>query len=101
MRYLDKIVDQIETVWICGGSSVYHEAISSARCHCVYYTNIHADLECDKFFPKISRKDFRQVNDSKVPKGVQQENAMLYEFQVWEKRPLRRPITDELITAIN
>lgn len=75
----------IESIWICGGNSVYKEAMTSAYCHRIYFTEIKAKFECDAFFPTIPA-GFRQVaNDENVPSGEQEENGLKYEYKVLEK----------------
>lgn len=81
--YLNK---QIETVWIIGGSGVYKEAIASPRCNRIYLTKILQQFECDTFFPEIPA-DFHEVKfDQKIPKGIQEEGGVQYEYKVLEKR---------------
>ncbi|EDV43462.1 uncharacterized protein Dana_GF18503 [Drosophila ananassae] len=77
--------DQIENVWVVGGSGVYAEAMDSNRCHRLYITRIHQKFECDTFFPTIP-ESFREVApDPDTPAGVQEENGIEYEYKVMEK----------------
>ncbi|XP_013108278.2 dihydrofolate reductase [Stomoxys calcitrans] len=81
----EEMKKQIETVWIVGGSGVYKEAMASPRCHRLYLTKIHAQFECDTFFPSIP-EDFREVElDPETPKGIQEENNITYEYKILEK----------------
>ncbi|KAH8311770.1 hypothetical protein KR044_007988 [Drosophila immigrans] len=81
-----EIRDQIEKVWIVGGSGVYAEAMESPRCHRLYLTHIQGDFECDTFFPAIPNS-FREVPlDSETPHGVQEENGIKYEYKILEKQ---------------
>ncbi|KAH8358680.1 hypothetical protein KR093_001703 [Drosophila rubida] len=80
------IRDNIENVWIVGGSGVYAEAIKSPRCHRLYLTQIQGDFECDTFFPEIPQS-FREVPpDAETPRGVQEENGIKYEYKILEKQ---------------
>jgi len=78
--------DQIENVWIVGGSGVYAEAMDSPRCHRLYLTKVQGHFECDTFFPKIPQ-DFQEVPlDADTPQGVQEENGIKYEYKILEKQ---------------
>ncbi|XP_011196935.2 dihydrofolate reductase [Zeugodacus cucurbitae] len=78
--------EQIETVWIVGGSGVYKEALISPRCNRIYLTKILQQFECDTFFPEIPA-DFQEVKlDPEIPMGIQEEGGIQYEYKVLEKR---------------
>ncbi|KAH8353855.1 hypothetical protein KR084_008934 [Drosophila pseudotakahashii] len=78
--------NEVENIWIVGGSGVYEEAMASPRCHRLYITKIQQTFECDTFFPAIP-DSFREVSpDSDVPLGVQEENGIKYEYKVLEKQ---------------
>nr|AAM44405.1 dihydrofolate reductase [Haematobia irritans exigua] len=89
MSFLENEKDinqQIETVWIVGGSGVYKEAMASPRCHRLYLTKIYAKFDCDTFFPDIPA-DFKEVDlDPETPKGIQEENNITYEYKILEKQ---------------
>lgn len=77
----------IESIWICGGHSVYKEAMHSDQCHRIYYTEIMANIECDAFFPSIP-DDFKLIapNDKGIPDDVQEENGLKYQYKIFEKQ---------------
>ncbi|XP_053956865.1 dihydrofolate reductase [Anastrepha ludens] len=78
--------EQIDTVWIVGGSQVYKEAMDSPRCHRLYLTKILKDFKCDTFFPNIPA-DFQEVEpDPEMQLGIQQEGGIQYEYKVLEKQ---------------
>ena len=77
--------EQIETVWVIGGSSVYRLALASEFCHRIYLTKIHKIYDCDTFLPPIDGKVFKRVEDSVVPEGLQEENSTTFEYIVYEK----------------
>ncbi|EDV49153.1 uncharacterized protein Dere_GG17010 [Drosophila erecta] len=78
--------NDVENVWIVGGSGVYKEAMASPRCHRLYITKILHKFECDTFFPAIP-DSFREVApDSDIPLGVQEENGIHFEYKVLEKQ---------------
>lgn len=82
-----KLNEEIENVWIVGGSGVYKEAMSSERSHRLYLTKIYEKFECDTFFPAIP-DDFCEINpsvDKNIPKGMQEENGIKYEYKILEK----------------
>ncbi|XP_058120742.1 dihydrofolate reductase [Anopheles ziemanni] len=76
----------IENIWIVGGSSVYKEAMESARCHRVYLTEIKKHFECDAFFPEIPKSFAIVANDEDVPSEVQEENGIPYEYKIYEQK---------------
>ena len=75
--------DEVETVWIIGGNSVYAEAIGV--CHRIYMTEIMEEFPCDVFFPKPDSSLFKEVEDPNVPKDSQEENNVKYRYVVLEK----------------
>ncbi|MFC1754750.1 dihydrofolate reductase, partial [Thermoproteota archaeon] len=42
----------IESVFVIGGSNVYHHTITHPLCETLILTRIHKDYLCDSFFPK-------------------------------------------------
>lgn len=78
--------DDIENVWICGGYSVYKEAMTSDLCHRVYFTEIKASFECDAFFPEIPSSFTIVPNDPDIPSDVQEENGIKYQYKIYEQR---------------
>ncbi|EEB19428.1 Dihydrofolate reductase, putative [Pediculus humanus corporis] len=75
----------IETAWVIGGSKVYESVLKYGLCHRFYLTRIKKEFECDCFFNYDFTKDFKEVSDDRVPKGVQKENEIEYVFHVYEK----------------
>lgn len=88
---MDKLIDtdlgaNIETIWICGGYSVYKEAMMSKYCHRIYYTDIKANFEVDAFFPDIP-STFKVIpNDENIPSDEQEENGIKYQYKIYEKQ---------------
>ncbi|XP_064553780.1 dihydrofolate reductase [Drosophila montana] len=78
--------DQIENIWIVGGSGVYEEAMASPRCHRLYITKIQEQFECDTFFPNIPVSFHEVPLDEDTPHGVQEENGIKYEYKILEKQ---------------
>ena len=68
-------------VFIIGGASVYEQALSLADR--IYLTNVHADIDGDKFF-KYDSSDWRQVS-AKVHL-TDDKNQYDYDFLVLERK---------------
>lgn len=76
----------IEALWICGGHSVYKEAMLSEYCHRIYYTEIKANFDCDAFFPSIPDTFKLVANDEDIPTEDQEENGLKYQYKIYEKQ---------------
>lgn len=88
MRLLhERYANEVESVWIAGGTSVYREAMESELCHRIYFTEIRAHFECDTFFPPIDATQFRLLpaNDGGVPDEEQEEKGIRYQYKIYEK----------------
>lgn len=77
---------EIESVWICGGFSVYKEAMASDYCHRIYFTEIKAKFDCDAFFPDIPSSFKIVPNDENIPSDEQEENGLKYQYKIYEKQ---------------
>ncbi|XP_031640367.1 dihydrofolate reductase-like [Contarinia nasturtii] len=80
------LCSNIESIWICGGNSVYKEAMASDYCHRIYYTEIKAKFDCDAFFPDIPSSFQIVPNDEDVPSDEQEENGLKYQYKIYEKQ---------------
>ncbi|XP_077452833.1 dihydrofolate reductase isoform X2 [Stigmatopora argus] len=81
------LADLIETIWVVGGSRVYKDALEHPWCDLVFLTDIMAEFDCDVFFPEMDTKVFqKQDRFAGVPSGIQEENGIKYEFQVFKKK---------------
>ncbi|XP_069484374.1 dihydrofolate reductase-like [Ambystoma mexicanum] len=77
----------IETIWALGGVQSYMEVMHHPWCNQIFFTNVMADFECDTFFPAIDTGVFNLVEQFPgVPLGLQEENGIKYEFQVYERK---------------
>lgn len=74
----------IESIWICGGFSVYKEAMASDYCHRIYYTEIKAKFDCDAFFPDIPSTFKIVANGEDIPSDEQEENGLKYQYKIYE-----------------
>ncbi|XP_012538901.1 dihydrofolate reductase isoform X2 [Monomorium pharaonis] len=77
--------NQVERVWVIGGSSVYKSAMESPHFGRLYLTRIKKNFECDTFFPPIPN-DFALITDPTVPQGTQEENGIEFVYEVYERR---------------
>ncbi|XP_049954411.1 dihydrofolate reductase isoform X2 [Schistocerca serialis cubense] len=77
----------VETVWVIGGSSVYDEMMKSSYCHRLYITNILKDYNCDTFFPEIGSQyiSVRVLSDWKNLKDLGQ----LPPLKIWKAKILQ------------
>ncbi|XP_020284523.1 dihydrofolate reductase [Pseudomyrmex gracilis] len=80
-----KMQNQIERVWVIGGSSVYKSAMESPHFKRLYLTRIKKEFECDTFFPPIPN-DLVLVRDPAVPQGIQEENGIEFIYEVYERQ---------------
>lgn len=53
-------------IFICGGESVYKEAIESKLVNKMYITEIDADIPGDAFFPDFDKNDFEIKDKTKI-----------------------------------
>ena len=83
---VEEMVDKIETCWVIGGSSVYEEAMKNPRLDRIYITNIMKDYECDTFFPFLATEDWEEVGDEMVPKEVQEEDGVMFQYMVFARK---------------
>ncbi|KAJ1720568.1 dihydrofolate reductase [Coemansia erecta] len=91
---------KIDRVFVCGGRGVYAEALGAPGHVQILRTDVRLDEEeakkCDVFFPEVDQQLFvrqtherlEQVAGVPVPRGLQTEAGIQYEFQLYEKTPL-------------
>ncbi len=72
--------DKIEKTFILGGGQVFNEAISHPDLTGIYLTKVHAQYDCDTFFPKIS-ESFSNVK--KI--GSDEEEGTKFEYLLLSK----------------
>lgn len=77
--------DYIDKIWVIGGSRLYNEALKDKNCRYVYLTKIDQEYLCDTFFPDFAVEEFEEINESNVPKGIQEESGIKYEFKVFKR----------------
>ncbi|MBN3317606.1 DYR reductase, partial [Atractosteus spatula] len=87
LRLLDRapLADQVDQVWVIGGSSIYKEAMEAPGQCRLFVTQILQDFECDTFLPEINLNKYRLLPEFPgVPLEVQEENGIRYKFEVYE-----------------
>ncbi|KAF0723417.1 dihydrofolate reductase [Aphis craccivora] len=77
--------DHIEKLWVIGGSGLYKEAINDVNCKKLYITKIDQEYLCDTFFPDFDLNEFEEINEVNVPKEIQEDNGIKYEFKVFKR----------------
>lgn len=78
--------DNIENIWVIGGSGLYNEAVNDNNCKHLFLTKIDQEYLCDAFFPDFDPKQFEETNEAaNVPRGIQEENGIKYEFKVFKR----------------
>lgn len=78
--------DRLDKLWVIGGSALYNEAVNDKNCKHLYLTKINHEFVCDTFFPEFSSKEFEEITEyNDVPKGIQEEKGINYEFKVFKR----------------
>lgn len=80
----EPLKDQVESIWVIGGSSVYEAAMESPNFSRLYLTRIKKHFDCDTFFPPIPN-NFVLVHDPIIPQGIQEENGVQFVYEVYER----------------
>lgn len=86
----------IDRRFLIGGGSLYAEALSRSMADRVLLTRILSPEfpDCDTFIPDLtsgsdwSQKTFAELKawvGTDVAEGIQEENGVRYEFQMWER----------------
>lgn len=75
--------DDIENIFVIGGSQLYRESFVSPFCESIYLTTVFKSyLKYDAFIPTIDRAKF----DLEYSGDMQSENGILFQFQRFVKR---------------
>lgn len=103
VRYLQS--ESATRVFVIGGAQIYAAALRLKEARRVLLTRIMTDFECDTVFPlelsgdgapgdgadgtdlwvKKSKEELDRWTGETVPEGIQEENQIQYEFQMWER----------------
>ncbi|XP_067906319.1 zgc:153031 isoform X2 [Heterodontus francisci] len=60
---LPPLSEEIETIWVLGGTKPFEEAMNHPNCDRIYLTNIMAQFNADTFFPEFDREIFKLVDE--------------------------------------
>ncbi|XP_033102268.1 dihydrofolate reductase-like [Anneissia japonica] len=77
--------NQIDLIWIIGGSEVYKEAMMSPLCHQVYITRVSSHVQCDAFFPNIDKLKYKQISLSDIDGKEQEERGIKFRYEVYQQ----------------
>ena len=69
-------------VFICGGESVYREALSRKIVDKMYLTELELDVEGDSFFPDFEKNDFEIIKNQEIM------DSLPYKFKIYAKKKL-------------
>ncbi|KAH0954858.1 hypothetical protein HN011_010138 [Eciton burchellii] len=84
LELIAQMQDQVERVWVIGGSRVYEAAMKSPHFGRLYLTRIKKEFDCDTFFPPIPN-DFVLIKDPAVPQDIQEEREIQFIYEVYER----------------
>lgn len=86
LKHLAQKEDELETLWLIGGHSLYSEAMEKRLVDRIYLTEIQGRFECDTFFPEINTNDYGTITDDQVPNTPQREGDVGYVYKVLQRR---------------
>ena len=72
----------VEEVFICGGQSIYEEALKTADR--LYLTRIHDEYPTDIFFPNFETADWQEISSDFHP--ADEKNPSAFTFFVYDRR---------------
>lgn len=79
--------DNVETVFVIGGGSVYEAALQHAGCVGVHLTRVDSDAPCDTFFPALDPAAWR-LWGAAPPRA---DGGVRYQFEAWVKAGAKGP----------
>lgn len=90
---LAKSSQGISKLFVIGGAEIYKAAMELEETRRILITRIKSDFDCDTFFPVIeeglwkrkSRNELGSWVGEIISEGVQEENGVRYEFEMYEK----------------
>lgn len=75
----------VNEIFVVGGEQVYRQAIEMNECKKIYLTRINARFNCDRFFPAISERKFKEIDEFGLKDRIQLENNLKYEFHIYKR----------------
>ncbi|KAI1502754.1 dihydrofolate reductase-like domain-containing protein [Biscogniauxia marginata] len=84
---------QTGKVFVIGGAQIYRAALRHREASRILLTRVMTDFQCDTYFPlelsgrwvKRPKEELDKWVGETVPEGLQVENGVEYEFQMWER----------------
>ncbi|ELV12692.1 Dihydrofolate reductase [Tupaia chinensis] len=81
-----ELTNQVDMVWLVGGSPVYKEVMNQPGHLKLFMTRILQDFESDTFFQEIDLEKYKLLPGYPgVLSDVQEEKGIKYKFEVYEK----------------
>ena len=90
----EEMREEVGRVFVIGGAEVYRTAVVHPQTRNVLLTRVDAEFECDTFFPdvlgeegwvKAGSEELDRFVGEGVPRGVQKEGGVEYEYELWQK----------------
>jgi dihydrofolate reductase len=72
--------NNLEDIFIIGGSQLYSWAIKQSFCTTMYVTSVHSKFNCDAFFPEFDSM-FNKTESS----DVEEEKFLSFNFEVYSR----------------
>jgi len=69
LEYIKKM-NNIERIYVIGGSQLYKEALNHDSCVAVFLNKIDDDSFCDTFFPKIDENKYKKLSTLVISESV-------------------------------
>lgn len=80
-----KTLENVERIFILGGTELYKEALDHPQCKKLYFTKIMKQFECDTFFPKWDETKWI-LDETYHQNETIIENGVAYKFQLYLKK---------------
>jgi dihydrofolate reductase len=85
--------ENVGRVFVIGGAEIYKAALEHPAAKTVLLTRIDTQFEVDTYFPqglegwnKVDWEGLCKFAGEEVPKGLQKEGEVQFEYELWEKR---------------
>jgi len=93
--HAEEMREKVGRVFVIGGAEVYRTAVVHPQTRNVLLTRVDSEFECDTFFPdvlgeeegwvKAGSEELDRFAGEGVPRGVQKEGGVEYEYELWQK----------------
>ena len=82
LGFCEEKKDEIENVFVIGGSSLFDFSFSHPGCKTIYYTEVKKHFQCDTFIERIP-ETFRAR--SPIPGADHSDNGVPYTFKIFDR----------------